>query len=88
MLSRASPPAPAPPSPNGNEDTDTPDPSPNPAAAGARARPVRDRRTAAVMTTEEAAHYLGINKKTLDRMRGRGDGPRYIRLTSKIIRYR
>jgi len=41
-----------------------------------------------VMTTEEVARYLGVNKKTLDRMRGRGDGPRYLRLTSKIIRYR
>ncbi len=41
-----------------------------------------------VMTTDEVARYLGINKKTLDRLRGRGDGPRYLRLTSKIIRYR
>jgi predicted DNA-binding transcriptional regulator AlpA len=39
------------------------------------------------MTTDEVAGYLGVNKKTLDRMRGRGDGPRYLRLTKKIIRY-
>ena len=41
-----------------------------------------------LMTTEDVARHLGVNKKTLDRMRGRGDGPRYLRLTSKIIRYR
>jgi predicted DNA-binding transcriptional regulator AlpA len=67
---------------------DTPEPAPKRTAARARTRAPQDGRAAAVMTTEEAADYLGINKKTLDRMRGRGDGPRFIRITSKIIKYR
>jgi len=55
---------------------DTPNPTPNLIHSGAGTSLMPDRHDTAVMTTEEVARYLGINKKTLDRMRGRGDGPR------------
>ncbi len=67
---------------------DTPQPTPNPIPSCAGTSTTPARHDPAVMTTDEVARYLGINKKTLDRMRGRGDGPSYLRLTGKIIRYR
>lgn len=39
------------------------------------------------LTTEQAAVYLGISKKTLESYRQEGTGPRYIMVSSKLIRY-
>ncbi len=36
----------------------------------------------------EAAERLGVTAKTLERWRGAGDGPAYVRCNSKTIRYR
>jgi hypothetical protein len=37
--------------------------------------------------TEAAAHYLGLQPSTLVARRQRGDGPPYVRLSSRCIRY-
>ena len=39
-----------------------------------------------VMTTEEAAELLGISARTLEAMRARGHGPRFIRV-GRLVRY-
>jgi excisionase family DNA binding protein len=65
-----------------------PNAPPNPIPFGAGTTTTPAKHDPAVMTTDEVARYLGINKKSLDRMRGRGDGPPYVRLTGKLIRYR
>jgi excisionase family DNA binding protein len=42
-----------------------------------------------LLTTAEAAEYLGISYWTLARLRREGGGPRWIKLTNKgSIRYR
>lgn len=40
-----------------------------------------------VLTTAEAAEVLGINKRTLDNWRSRGQGPAYIRYNHRNIGY-
>jgi excisionase family DNA binding protein len=40
------------------------------------------------MTTLEAAEYLGVSAATLKRWRGKKEGPEYMRLGERIIRYR
>lgn len=39
------------------------------------------------LRTSEAAHRLGFAKGTLDKMRVRGDGPPYLRLTPRRVVY-
>lgn len=40
------------------------------------------------LSTDEAAHYLGLSRQTLDKMRHHGDGPAFFRITARAIRYR
>jgi len=40
-----------------------------------------------LMSVEELAEYLGENKRTIYRYIQSGDGPRYIRLTTKNIKF-
>lgn len=37
------------------------------------------------MKVEAAAKYLGLSASTLNKMRGEGRGPRYMRLGSRIV---
>lgn len=41
---------------------------------------VRDR-----MNVQRAAEYLGLSQSTLNKMRGEGRGPRYVRLESRVF---
>lgn len=41
----------------------------------------------ALLNVRQAAARLGLSKSTLDKMRGKGKGPRYIRSTDRAIRY-
>jgi predicted DNA-binding transcriptional regulator AlpA len=38
-----------------------------------------------MLTVHEAAGYLRLSPKSLQRLRGAGDGPRYIRLKGKVL---
>ena len=40
------------------------------------------------LTTEQAAAYTGLAEKTLEGIRCRGGGPRFIRYGRKAVRYR
>lgn len=40
-----------------------------------------------LMSVEELAEYLGENKRTIYRYIQSGEGPRYIRLTAKNIKF-
>ena len=40
------------------------------------------------MNTIEAAEYIGVSVVTLKRWRGKGQGPEYIEISDRIIRYR
>jgi|GEM_PF-2958951 hypothetical protein len=39
------------------------------------------------LTTEEAARYLSISAKEMERMRREGRGPRWAKLSRKLVRY-
>ena len=39
------------------------------------------------LLTPQAAAHLGLKKSTLDKMRVRGDGPAYLRLTPRRVVY-
>jgi len=41
----------------------------------------------ALLNVRQAAKRLGLSKSTLDKMRGAGKGPRFIRTTDRAIRY-
>jgi len=41
-----------------------------------------------LLTPAEAAERLGVTERVLERLRGTGDGPDFIKLTSKSLRYR
>ena len=41
-----------------------------------------------LLTTQEAAEFLKLSRRTLEAHRVRGDGPPYVRLSSRCIRYR
>jgi predicted DNA-binding transcriptional regulator AlpA len=41
-----------------------------------------------LITEPEAAKILGVSKETLARIRKRGTGPTWIKITSGLIRYR
>ncbi len=43
---------------------------------------------AVLLSTKQAADYLGISKRTLDRWRWSGSGIPYVRLSGRCIRYR
>lgn len=40
------------------------------------------------LNTEEAAQKLGITRRTLDKWRYQGGGPKYIKVGNKLIGYR
>lgn len=44
--------------------------------------------TSQLFRTDSAASYLGVSKSTLAKMRMRGDGPRFVKLGSRIVAYR
>jgi hypothetical protein len=60
----------------------TPRPSPRPPA------PSSDRRTGELIAPAVVAARLNVTAKVLERWRGTGEGPAFVRLTSKTIRYR
>lgn len=41
-----------------------------------------------MLSTAQAAHYIGVTKGCLDRWRLQGKGPPWIRIGTRIIRYR
>ncbi|MGD9968198.1 MAG: helix-turn-helix transcriptional regulator [Hyphomonadaceae bacterium] len=41
----------------------------------------------ALLNVRQAAARLGLSKSTLDKMRGKSKGPRFIRSTDRAIRY-
>jgi excisionase family DNA binding protein len=41
-----------------------------------------------MLTTHEAASYLRLSPRTLERLRVQGTGPKFIRLANRSIRYR
>ena len=41
-----------------------------------------------LLTEEEAAHALGFTPRFLANRRHRGNGPRYVRISARAIRYR
>ena len=43
---------------------------------------------ARLLRPAEAAERLGVTVKTLERWRGTGEGPQFVRCSSKSIRYR
>jgi hypothetical protein len=60
-----------------------------PRAAGADGPPPDPAgRPALLITPAETAGLLGVTAKVLERWRGTGEGPAFVRLTSKTIRYR
>ena len=42
----------------------------------------------ALLTEEEAAAFLGYSKRALQNWHHRGDGPPYIRISERAVRYR
>lgn len=42
----------------------------------------------ALLTPEDVAAQLGVSRKALERWRCTGDGPRFVRLGHKTVRYR
>lgn len=40
-----------------------------------------------MLTTEDAANYLGLSRRTLEGMRWKKDGPKYVKM-NRAIRYR
>ena len=42
----------------------------------------------ALLTEEEAAEFLGYSKRALQNWRHRGDGPPFIRISERAVRYR
>lgn len=41
-----------------------------------------------LMSSKEAAEFLGVRNETMFRWRKDGDGPRYMQPTPRVIRYR
>ena len=79
------PPGVAPPAPAA-EPAPTPTPSSPPAAPAADAE--RQPGPGELITPAAAAERLTVSAKVLERWRGTGAGPAYVRLSSKTIRYR
>jgi hypothetical protein len=70
-----------------------PKPPAVPASTGSPASPQApvsqsDQPSAELITPAKAADLLSVTPKVLERWRGSGDGPAFVRLTSKTIRYR
>lgn len=39
------------------------------------------------LTTKDAATYLSMSYRALEDMRARGDGPKYARVSTRLVRY-
>lgn len=63
-------------------------PAATPTATASGPMPDAERSRTDLITPDQAAAILSLNAKVLERWRGTGQGPAYIRLTSKSIRYR
>jgi len=37
---------------------------------------------------KDAAEFLGVSLRKMEKMRREGDGPKFVRLSSKLVRYR
>ncbi len=48
---------------------------------------LRDDDTRTLLRPDEAARRLGLTARTLELWRRRGRGPRWVRLTSRVVRY-
>lgn len=42
----------------------------------------------ALIDEKVAAEFLGLTGRTMQKLRQRGDGPRYVRISSRCLRYR
>lgn len=60
--------------------------APKPARAS-RPTPLVARPPNGLLRVREAAARLGLSKSTLDKMRCEGRGPRYVKITSKLVGY-
>lgn len=40
------------------------------------------------ISPEEAAEFLGVSTRTMENMRRQGNGPKFVRLSHKLVRYR
>ena len=49
-------------------------------------RATQAKRGSPFLNTAQAAYYVGLSSKTVEKMRGRGDGPRF-RRHGRFIRY-
>lgn len=43
---------------------------------------------APVLNTKELAEYLNVSERTLEKYRMEGDGPRFVKLSARAVRYR
>ncbi len=48
-------------------------------------QPLTERRQ---VSSEEAAEFLGVSIRKMEKMRREGDGPKFVRLSHKLVRYR
>ncbi len=56
-------------------------------ARAAKPAPLITRPPNGLLRVREAAARLGLSKSTLDKMRCEGRGPRYVKITSKLVGY-
>ena len=56
-------------------------------APAPRSNPSAQLAPAALLNVRQAAARLGLSKSTLDKMRGAGKGPRFIKSTDRAVRY-
>jgi len=49
---------------------------------------IKDYRTGPILTTQRASEFLNISERTLEAMRSKGKGPKYVRMGQRGIRYR
>ncbi len=41
-----------------------------------------------LMTAQQAAERLGVSASTMEHLRGTGEGPAYVKISDKYVRYR
>jgi predicted DNA-binding transcriptional regulator AlpA len=52
------------------------------------ADPVSDGPDDELLTTEEVANWVGVSSQFLERLRGLNTGPRFVRISPRIVKYR
>lgn len=55
--------------------------------AGTTTAPDESRKPRKLLRVAKAAHYCGLSKSVFDRMRLKGEGPRWSRLGARIVVY-